>query len=150
MLVNLMAKTDLLNTRLSRRRMMLAGLAALTLNGAVSPLAHAHGLPRPKPQGARKRFLVMLDPGHGGIDSGAIGHTGSLEKHVVLAIAKNVRAQLDRHGIDARLTRDSDVFIPLYDRVEIAHRHGADLFMSIHADGFTCPSACGTGLCAFQ
>ncbi|WAY99188.1 N-acetylmuramoyl-L-alanine amidase, partial [Serratia marcescens] len=97
-----MAKTDLLNTRLSRRGMMLAGLAALALNGAVSPLAHAHGLPRPKPQGARKRFLVMLDPGHGGIDSGAIGHTGSLEKHVVLAIAKNVRAQLDRHGIDAR------------------------------------------------
>lgn len=62
MLVNLMAKTDLLNTRLSRRRMMLAGLAALALNGAVSPLAHAHGLPRPKPQGARKRFLVMLIP----------------------------------------------------------------------------------------
>ncbi|WP_204352236.1 N-acetylmuramoyl-L-alanine amidase, partial [Klebsiella variicola] len=85
-----------------------------------------HGLPRPKPQGARKRFLVMLDPGHGGIDSGAIGHTGSLEKHVVLEIARNVRAQLDRHGIDAHLTRDSDVFIPLYDRVEIAHRHGAD------------------------
>lgn len=154
MLVNLMAKTDLLNTRLSRRRMMLAGLAALALNGAVSPLAHAHGLPRPKkqngPQGARKRFLVMLDPGHGGIDSGAIGHTGSLEKHVVLEIARNVRAQLDRHGIDARLTRDSDVFIPLYDRVEIAHRHGADLFMSIHADGFTCPSACGASVFALS
>lgn len=63
MLVTLMAKTDLLNTRLSRRRMMLAGLAALALNGAVSPLAHAHGLPRPKkqngPHGARKRFPVM-------------------------------------------------------------------------------------------
>ena len=84
-------------------RNMLAGLAALALNSAVSPLASAHGLPRPKkqagPQGARKRFLVMLDPGHGGIDSGAIGHTGSLEKHVVLAIARNVRAQLDRHAV---------------------------------------------------
>lgn len=40
-------------------------------------------------------------------------------------------------GIDARLTRTGDTFIPLYDRVEIAHQHGADLFMSIHADGFT-------------
>ncbi|WP_204319266.1 N-acetylmuramoyl-L-alanine amidase, partial [Escherichia coli] len=41
-------------------------------------------------------------------------------------------------------------FIPLYDRVEIAHRHGADLFMSIHADGFTCPSACGASVFALS
>lgn len=79
----------------------------------------------------------MLDPGHGGIDTGAIGHNGSKEKHVVLAIAKNVRSILRSNGIDARLTRTGDTFIPLYDRVEIAHQHGADLFMSIHADGFT-------------
>jgi N-acetylmuramoyl-L-alanine amidase len=57
----------------------------------------------------------------------------------VLAIAKNVRAILRSNGIDARLTRSGDTFIPLYDRVEIAHQHGADLFMSIHADGFTNP-----------
>jgi N-acetylmuramoyl-L-alanine amidase len=82
----------------------------------------------------------MLDPGHGGIDTGAIGHNGSKEKHVVLAIAKNVRSILRNNGIDARLTRSGDTFIPLYDRVEIAHQHGADLFMSIHADGFTNPA----------
>lgn len=69
----------------------------------------------------------MLDPGHGGIDTGAIGHNGSKEKHVVLAIAKNVRSILRSNGIDARLTRSGDTFIPLYDRVEIAHQHGADL-----------------------
>lgn len=60
---------------------------------------------------------------------------------MVLAIAKNVRSILRNHGIDARLTRSGDTFIPLYDRVEIAHKHGADLFMSIHADGFTNPKA---------
>lgn len=90
----------------------------------------------------------MLDPGHGGIDTGAIGRNGSKEKHVVLAIAKNVRTILRSNGIDARLTRTGDTFIPLYDRVEIAHKHGADLFMSIHADGFTNPSAAGASVFA--
>ncbi len=92
----------------------------------------------------------MLDPGHGGIDTGAIGHNGSKEKHVVLAIAKNVRSILRSNGIDARLTRTGDTFIPLYDRVEIAHQHGADLFMSIHADGFTNPSAAGASVFALS
>ncbi len=64
----------------------------------------------PKPKTGSKR-LVMLDPGHGGIDTGAIGRNGSQEKHVVLAIAKNVRAILRNHGIDARLTRTG---IPLF------------------------------------
>ena len=71
-------------------------------------------------------------------------------KHVVLAIAKNVRSILRSNGIDARLTRSGDTFIPLYDRVEIAHQHGADLFMSIHADGFTNPSAAGASVFALS
>lgn len=54
------------------------------------------------------------------------------------------------NGIDARLTRTGDTFIPLYDRVEIAHQHGADLFMSIHADGFTNPSAAGASVFALS
>lgn len=103
----------------------------------------------PPPKG-RGRRIVMLDPGHGGIDTGAIGHNGSKEKHVVLAIAKNVRSILRSNGIDARLTRTGDTFIPLYDRVEIAHQHGADLFMSIHADGFTNPSAAGASVFALS
>ncbi|PJW33534.1 N-acetylmuramoyl-L-alanine amidase, partial [Escherichia coli] len=82
-------------------------------------------------------------PGHGGIDTGAIGRNGSKEKHGVLAIAKSVRSILRNHGIDARLTRSGDTLVPLYDRVEIARKHGADLFMSIHADGFTSPKAAG-------
>ncbi len=57
---------------------------------------------------------------------------------------------LRSNGIDARLTRTGDTFIPLYDRVEIAHQHGADLFMSIHADGFTNPSAAGASVFALR
>lgn len=142
----------------SRRQLLRTGLAALALTGLNQALAkeespalstrNSHSKPKAKKAGARR--LVMLDPGHGGIDTGAIGHNGSKEKHVVLAIAKNVRAILRAHGIDAKLTRSNDTFIPLYDRVEIAHKHGADLFMSIHADGFTSPSAAGASVFALS
>ena len=142
----------------SRRQVLKAGLAAITLSGIASqasakeqqPLktSNGHSKPAAKKKGAKR--VVMLDPGHGGIDTGAIGHNGSKEKHVVLAIAKNVRSILRSNGIDARLTRSGDTFIPLYDRVEIAHQHGADLFMSIHADGFTNPSAAGASVFALS
>lgn len=146
-----------LKTLTSRRQVLKAGLAALTLTGMSraiakdeTPLKTTTGHRKPKARKAGAKRIVMLDPGHGGIDTGAIGHNGSQEKHVVLAIAKTVRAQLRAQGIDARLTRTGDKFIPLYDRVEIAHQHGADLFMSIHADGFTNPSAAGASVFALS
>ncbi|WP_318363313.1 N-acetylmuramoyl-L-alanine amidase AmiA [Enterobacter sp.] len=146
-----------LKTLTSRRQVLKAGLAVLTLSGMSKALAkeeaslkvaNSHSQPKAKKSGARR--VVVLDPGHGGIDTGAIGGNGSKEKHVVLAIAKNVRSILRSKGIDARLTRTGDTFIPLYDRVEIAHKHGADLFMSIHADGFTNPSAAGASVFALS
>nr|WP_318379870.1 N-acetylmuramoyl-L-alanine amidase AmiA [uncultured Enterobacter sp.] len=146
-----------LKTLTSRRQVLKAGLAVLTLSGmskaiakeeAALKVATTHSKPKAKKSGARR--IVVLDPGHGGIDTGAIGGNGSKEKHVVLAIAKNVRAILRSKGIDARLTRTGDTFIPLYDRVEIAHKHGADLFMSIHADGFTNPNAAGASVFALS
>ncbi|BCU56603.1 N-acetylmuramoyl-L-alanine amidase AmiA [Enterobacter kobei] len=146
-----------LKTLTSRRQVLKAGLAVLTLSGmskaiakeeAALKVANTHSKPKAKKSGARR--IVVLDPGHGGIDTGAIGGNGSKEKHVVLAIAKNVRAILRSKGIDARLTRTGDTFIPLYDRVEIAHKHGADLFMSIHADGFTNPNAAGASVFALS
>jgi N-acetylmuramoyl-L-alanine amidase len=146
-----------LKTLTSRRQVLKAGLAALTLTGIAqaqakddSSLKTSNGHSKPKAKKAGAKRVVMLDPGHGGIDTGAIGRNGSKEKHVVLAIAKNVRSILRSHGIDARLTRTGDTFIPLYDRVEIAHQHGADLFMSIHADGFTNPSAAGASVFALS
>ena len=141
-----------LKTLTSRRQVLKAGLAALTLSGmsqAIAkeePLKTSNGHSKPKAKKSGGKRVVVLDPGHGGIDTGAIGRNGSKEKHVVLAIAKNVRSILRNHGIDARLTRSGDTFIPLYDRVEIAHKHGADLFMSIHADGFTNPKAAGASV----
>ncbi|WPM85482.1 N-acetylmuramoyl-L-alanine amidase AmiA [Apirhabdus apintestini] len=141
----------------SRRQFLLTGFAALTyagLNNALareeSPALKTHSRHRALKAPSGDKRIIMLDPGHGGIDSGAVGSNGAKEKHVVLAIANNVRAILRQKGYDARLTRTADDFIPLYDRVEIAHRHGACLFMSIHADGFTNPAAAGASVFALS
>lgn len=80
-------------------------------------------------------LVVMIDPGHGGKDPGAVGKHGTYEKDVVLSIAKKLHAQLNaQRGIKAYLTRDKDVYLHLRERTRIAHQHNADLFVSIHAD----------------
>jgi len=79
--------------------------------------------------------LVMLDPGHGGKDPGAIGVSGTYEKHVAFAAALELKRLLEGSGrCRVELTRSQDVFIPLHGRVDIAQRRGAALFMSLHAD----------------
>ncbi|MFC3207933.1 N-acetylmuramoyl-L-alanine amidase [Aquamicrobium soli] len=81
------------------------------------------------------RFTIVLDPGHGGIDGGAESAGGTIEKNVTLAFAKELRDKLAATGkYDLFLTRDGDDFLRLDDRVRIARQHGADLFISIHAD----------------
>jgi N-acetylmuramoyl-L-alanine amidase len=83
--------------------------------------------PPPKP-------LIVIDPGHGGIDPGALG-SNTMEKNVTLAMAKQLRQRLLATGrFRVVLTRDKDVFIPLRDRFKIARDKGADLFISLHAD----------------
>ncbi len=91
--------------------------------------------------------LVVLDPGHGGKDPGAIGITGVFEKHIVFAAAQELQAQLAR-GRRCRVvvTRSQDVFIPLPDRVAIAQRRGAALFVSIHADALADPAVRGASV----
>ncbi|WP_306117882.1 MULTISPECIES: N-acetylmuramoyl-L-alanine amidase [unclassified Roseitalea] len=80
-------------------------------------------------------FVVVLDPGHGGIDSGAIGVGGTREKDVVLQFAHQMRAELEKiDGIDVVMTRTDDVFIALNDRVRFARQRNASLFVSLHAD----------------
>lgn len=87
-----------------------------------------------KPVAARAKPVVIIDPGHGGIDPGAQGTLG-IEKDVVLAVAKEVqRALLATKRYEIVLTRSSDVFVSLDERVRLSHTHGADLFISIHAD----------------
>lgn len=79
--------------------------------------------------------IIVLDPGHGGVDPGAIGVSGVYEKNITLAMARELKAELDKSGkYTVYLTRNRDVFIPLRDRVKISRRHKADLFLSIHAD----------------
>lgn len=88
--------------------------------------------------------VIVLDPGHGGQDPGAIGYSGIYEKNITLAMGRELKAMLDRTGkYKVYLTRNSDIFIPLRDRVKIARRHNADLFMSIHADSALNRSAKG-------
>jgi N-acetylmuramoyl-L-alanine amidase len=84
------------------------------------------------------RPLIVIDPGHGGIDPGANGANGVVEKELVLAFAQQLRKKLDSSGYyRVVLTRDSDTFISLGDRVRAARAAKADLFISIHADSIS-------------
>jgi len=100
---------------------------------------------------SRRRIVVAIDPGHGGEDPGAIGRRGTYEKNVTLAIARKLKALLDDEpGMRAMLTRDDDYFVPLGVRVQKARRVQADLFISIHADAFTTPTARGSSVFALS
>ncbi len=91
--------------------------------------------PTPNPPRQRNgRFLVVIDPGHGGKDPGAIGIGGLQEKNVILPISLEVTRILQQQGIDVRLTRDSDFFVTLQGRTDLANQIDADLFVSIHAN----------------
>jgi len=84
------------------------------------------------------RPLVMLDPGHGGVDSGATAPSGEMEKAIVLEFAQALREKLEHSGkYRVAMTRSDDTFIPLAERVRISRTAGASLFVSIHADAIT-------------
>ncbi|WP_179104169.1 N-acetylmuramoyl-L-alanine amidase, partial [Burkholderia pseudomallei] len=102
-------------------------------------------------RGTVRLLTVAIDPGHGGEDPGAIGGGGTYEKHIALDIAKKLRAKIDAApNMRAMMTRDADFFVPLNVRVQKARRVGADLFVSIHADAFTTPSARGSSVFALS
>ncbi len=82
----------------------------------------------------RKVREVILDPGHGGKDPGAMSKRGTREKDIVLDISRRVKQLLEQRGVKVRMTRNKDVFISLQERTEIACRSKADLFVSIHAN----------------
>ena len=129
------------------RATMLAGLGAAfpvaTLFPETALARHHHAVAAhaklAAPHVARRILppapLVMLDPGHGGKDPGAIGVSGTYEKHIAIAAATELQRQLLATGrYRVMLSRDSDVFIPLEDRVAIAQGRQAALFVSMHAD----------------
>ena len=100
-------------------------------------------------------IIVALDPGHGGEDPGAIGPSGTREKDIVLQIAHRLRDRINGMTVNgspmrAFLARDADFFVPLHVRVDKARRVQADLFVSIHADAFTTPTARGASVYALS
>lgn len=98
-----------------------------------------------------RQITIAIDAGHGGEDPGARGANGSHEKDITLMIAKRLKAKIDNEpNMRAVLTRDSDYFIPLHGRVVKARNMQADLFVSIHADAFTNPSARGSSVFALS
>ncbi len=99
-------------------------------SGKTESSENVKASPPPQPRG---KIRVMLDPGHGGKDPGAVGPTGLKEKDVVLSIGRMVRERLARDGTyDVRMTRDTDVFIPLEERTAMANQAKADIFVSLH------------------
>ncbi len=101
-----------------------------------SPIAlRSTHLPAPKPRFKAVKRMIVLDPGHGGIDPGASGKQGTYEKNVVLSAALELRRQLlDTGRYDVVLTRGDDSFVRLRDRLQIARVSGGHLFISLHAD----------------
>lgn len=145
-----------LKTLTSRRQVLKAGLAALTLSGMSQAIAKeealktSNGHSKPKAKNQALSVLLFLIRGTAGLIPAQLVATDRKKSTWCWRLPKTCAQSYATRGIDARLTRSGDTFIPLYDRVEIAHKHGADLFMSIHADGFTNPSAAGASVFALS
>ena len=112
------------------------------LEGLSAPFAYKtpavsqalYGTRRVAPLGVHRIQRIVIDPGHGGRDYGAISPRGTVEKRLVLDIARMVRDELKKEGLEVVMTRNSDVFIPLAQRAHIANKKDADFFVSIHAN----------------
>jgi len=101
---------------------------------SVAAVINGHPSPAAGPR-RRDRPVIVLDPGHGGSDPGATSVDGSYEKDIVLGMARELRALIERSGrYRVVLTRDGDEFIRLRDRIAVARRLGGEVFISIHAD----------------
>jgi N-acetylmuramoyl-L-alanine amidase len=97
-----------------------------------------------KPKGTK---IIVIDPGHGGEDPGAVGPKKSMEKEIVLKVGEKVVHLLNQNKeFQAFLTRKGDYFIPLEERIKAAREYGADLFISLHTDGSFNPQARGSSV----
>ena len=126
--------------------MAAAGWPGGSATGTASA-APATSLSAPVRRGDAEKRLVVVDAGHGGIDPGTHGRTGIREKDLVLGAARELRRALEATGrYRVQLTRDTDVFIPLRERVNIARAAHADLFVSLHADSNDHPDIRGASV----
>lgn len=126
-------------------------LLSLQLTRSSDPLPELVSIPVPPPQNTTSpppstnnppsrnsdrqgRLVVVIDPGHGGKDPGTIGIGGIQEKNIILPISQHLQQFLSQQGIQVVMTRDSDYFVSLEGRTQMANRMGADLFVSVHAN----------------
>ncbi len=118
-----------------------------TTSSSPAPTPVATASPPANGQGNLRDIIIAIDAGHGGEDPGAIGPNGTREKDVVLAIARELKRLIDaEQGYRAVLIRDGDYFVSLRNRVLRARQANADLFVSIHADGWKSPTARGASV----
>lgn len=103
-------------------------------------------IPAPRRGQKPTPIIVMIDPGHGGPDPGAIGGKKTYEKDIVLKVGKRLQHHLNKLGFRALMTRDADFYIPLSKRYRIAQNQQAKLFVSLHADAAENPRATGASL----
>ncbi len=90
---------------------------------------------KPEPRRPGKKHVIIIDPGHGGVDPGTVGISGIYEKHLTLSMAREIKKQFEKTGrFKVILTHDRDVFVRLRDRIQIARDNQAELFISVHAD----------------
>ncbi|MBF0632939.1 MAG: N-acetylmuramoyl-L-alanine amidase [Magnetococcales bacterium] len=100
-----------------------------------------------KKQEASRETVIVIDPGHGGEDPGAIGLNGTMEKDVAFQVAQKLARNINQiPGFKAQLTRTGDYYVSLRQRVAIARQHSADLFISLHADAFRTGNAQGASV----
>ncbi len=121
--------------------------ATASKNGVPLPPSNAIRPRQNKTNTVIRKPIVILDPGHGGIDPGAVGRNKVYEKNVVLSIARELKRQLlDTGKYKVYMTRNTDTFIKLRDRVKFARAHNGDLFVSLHADSIKKKNVSGTSI----
>lgn len=126
------------------------------VNDVILPVVKTSALTMPvnvqhAPSTYLRDVVIVLDPGHGGKDPGAIGPNHSAEKYVVLAIAQKLKQLIDKQpGMRAVLTRNGDYYVGLRERMRIARKYNADIFVAIHADAFVNHNSNGASVFALS
>ncbi len=115
-------------------RLVLDFVAGSGVNNAATTTASATAAKTTKKSTPTRKYIVVIDAGHGGKDPGCIGKGGTQEKQVVLSVAKKLKNKLDAAGFQTYLTRSNDTYLKLAHRASIGEKKHADLFLSLHAN----------------
>ena len=136
LVLDLVHTTPVLFEKQRKKQNMLRSMGPGSFQTSTEEAATGKDQPLAEPQRqAKTKPVIVLDPGHGGVDPGAIGAGGAYEKNVVYAFCKQLKARLEETGkYRVLMTREDDIFVALDARVEYARKEQADLLVSVHAD----------------